>query len=171
MISTGVSHQLFTSLFPRKRIKTYSPLRKQFMGVVEGRFGKCCVPLKKFWLCYGRRNKINPRPPLSWKFVELPQRGLVCRSTNKMVRLEESRLFWPLGFFPATNRLQVFMFLLLRRCMSVKSRLPFISKTPGSKAWMFKTTFKLLGGQNSLTNSLHCYLECYRRWRKTLEES
>ena len=44
-----------------------------------------------------------------------------------------SRLFWPLGFFPATNRLQVFMFLLLLR-----------RKTPGSKAWMFQTTFKLL---------------------------
>ena len=42
---------------------------------------------------------------------------LVCRSTNKMVRHEGSRLFWPLGFFPATNRLQVFMFLLLRRRM------------------------------------------------------
>ena len=44
-----------------------------------------------------------------------------------------SRLFWPLGFFPATNRLQFFMFLLLLR-----------RKTPGSKAWMFQTTFKLL---------------------------
>ena len=42
---------------------------------------------------------------------------LVCRSTKKMVRQEGSRLFWPLGFFPATNRLQVFMFLLLRRRM------------------------------------------------------
>ena len=64
-----------------KRIRTYSPVRKQFTGVVEAR------------------------------------RGLVCRSTNKIVRLEGSRLFWPLGFFPATNRLQVFMFLLLRRRM------------------------------------------------------
>ena len=48
-------------------------------------------------------------------------------------RLEGSRLFWPLGFFPVTNRLQVFMFLLLLR-----------RKTTASKAWMFQTTFKLL---------------------------
>ena len=131
------------------------------MGVVEGGFGKCCVPLKKFWLCYAHRNadksKTAPFPKIRRVTPARP-----CVSLHKQDGYRYSCMgtyivgkggvgfFGPWDFFQRRTdcRSSCFYCSCAARHQEVK---------PGC--------FKLLSNcfQNSLTNSLHCYVECYRR--------
>ena len=92
-------------------------------------------------LCPQKRGLIQDRPfpensssyPSEALCVAPQTRWLQVFMYGDILQARGEQAFLALGFFPATNRLQVVMFLLLLR-----------RKTPGSKAWMFQTTFKLL---------------------------